>query len=208
VGLRQGSDSTAFVFTGAVPFPGMLLILPICFLGLVPALILWLILRASWKPMEEEVRWFLQDSNQFPLLARNVQQGTLGYSPSGSLPCTSCGASLAGQARFCQVCGTPPPVPEPKRRPSCTACGAPLGEDSRFCQACGAPVPLPEPEAVDAGPDQVCCTQCGTQVPASSLYCHKCGAAIVREGAEEAPQQAAASPGSEEQPQEAGGGCP
>ena len=168
VGLRQRNGTTAFVFTGAVPFPGMLLFLPLALLGMLPGLIIWLVLRSSWKPIEEEVRWFLQDSGQFPLPAPNVWQGTPGYSPSGSLPCASCGAPAA--------------LPEPERQPLCTACRAPLGEDSRFCQKCGAPVPLPEPKPLpSASPslqEGTYCTRCGTLAPQSSLFCHKCGAEV------------------------------
>ena len=178
VGVKLKSKpprETSFVFAHMAPSP---ILEWLCGGWLVQ-----LVLRRDLKRMEEEVRSFIESAPEFkgtrPAVgvARSSTQD--GLQPAS---CTSCGAPLAGQARFCQTCGTPLPVPEPERRPSCAACGFVLGENARFCQACGTPVPVPEPERLSAASplleEGTHCTRCGTLAPQSSLFCHKCGAGV------------------------------
>ena len=177
VKLQRKPRETSFVFIHMAPSPflewlggGM------WFVGL------WL--RPEWKRMEAEVRSFIESAPEFggtrPAVGVARPLTLDGLQPAF---CTSCGAPLADNALFCHVCGTPAPVPEPKRRPSCSACGAALGENARFCQKCGAPVPIPEPEPLPSASPPLQegnhCTRCGTLVAESSLFCHKCGAGVV-----------------------------
>ena len=63
VRLRQDSTTTSFVFTGMSPGT-MARVLPVLFIG-IGALIILLILRSSWKAMEEEVSAFIESSPDF-----------------------------------------------------------------------------------------------------------------------------------------------
>jgi class 3 adenylate cyclase len=47
--------------------------------------------------------------------------------------CPACGATIRGDARFCQDCGTALPA-------SCPRCGAEVAAGARFCAACGQPL--------------------------------------------------------------------
>jgi hypothetical protein len=63
VRLQQDSNTTSFVFTAMSP--GTLArVLPVLFLG-IGALIILLVLRSSWKEMEEEITAFIENSADF-----------------------------------------------------------------------------------------------------------------------------------------------
>ena len=55
VNLEQRSDTTRFVFVPMMPTP-ILVVVPLLF---------WLVLRASWKALEEEVRSFIEGAPEF-----------------------------------------------------------------------------------------------------------------------------------------------
>ena len=63
VRLRQNSNTTSFVFTGFSPAT-MVRVLHAVFIGL-GALIVLLVIRPSWKSMEEEIRAFIDNSAYF-----------------------------------------------------------------------------------------------------------------------------------------------
>lgn len=68
------------------------------------------------------------------------------------MKCPGCGAEIAKDSKFCNVCGTV--IPEqatdvvPDGYVKCTACGNAVKSDMRFCTKCGAPMtkqPTPTP---------------------------------------------------------------
>jgi len=204
VGLRQEPGTTEFIVTGCGSSPvggiitGVGLVTIVLFwkyLGILDVALLavvgtaaaagldWILFGAGRKALESEVVVFVENAADLwaPRSPSRPSPGAVLPSALVSVQpafCTSCGAALAGQARFYHACGTPASSAGPDRQPSCTVCGGLLGENARFCKACGAPVSVAESEAVHAGPDQLYCQQCRTEVPQSNLFCHKCGAEV------------------------------
>lgn len=74
--------------------------------------------------------------------------------------CTSCGASVPDQARFCNRCGHAVQAP-PSAAVVCLDCGSSLPPGSMICAACGA--------------RHRHCTQCGRPVLEAALGCPGCG---------------------------------
>lgn len=73
--------------------------------------------------------------------------------PKQGWRCPQCGAAQKDDSRFCAICGTPKPQPQPVMQPQppvqapsedwiCPTCGAIQSEDSRFCSVCGKPKPV------------------------------------------------------------------
>jgi ribosomal protein L40E len=63
-----------------------------------------------------------------------------------SLVCSSCGAQLQPQHKFCPTCGAPvPPPPAPTTVPEnqkfCVSCGAKIPASAKFCGTCGTKQP-------------------------------------------------------------------
>jgi len=179
VGLRRREDISVLVFTGTVPFPGMLALFPLALLGLVPYFAVFLILRSNWKPLEEEVREFTESAPEF----RGAWPATDIALPTriGSVTCASCGTPLAENAQFCQTCGAAALVPKPEETPAqagqvyCSECGAAITASGRFCHGCGAAVAtLKGEDAQAAAPadsltpeapaGQGCCAFCGLEL--------------------------------------------
>ena len=74
--------------------------------------------------------------------------------------CTNCGASVPGQAKFCNQCGRAVEAPA-SASPACLACGVPLPPGSMVCGACGA--------------KHQYCTGCGKPALEAALGCAGCG---------------------------------
>jgi ribosomal protein L40E len=163
VRLKHEKGTTSIHFVANVP-PGIGRLLST---GLVPYLVAWLILRAEWNVMEAEVRSFIENAPEFCGTSPPTDASSL--APAQARPqlvtCTSCGASVAENARYCRSCGTPVPVPDLEPLPSASP---PLQEGSH-------------------------CTRCGTLLPQSSLYCHKCGSEVASATTNDAQTAADAS---------------
>lgn len=138
----------------------------------------------------KEVKDFMRTAPEFSDASPAAAGSRLSTAQVGLplMSCASCRAPLAGQARFCQVCGTPVSAGEPTPQGACPACGAPAANESRFCQSCGAAIPgavsTPEPPILpsSAMEQKVSCPRCGIELPRTSLYCHGCGASVTSTG--------------------------
>jgi Zn-dependent protease with chaperone function len=73
--------------------------------------------------------------------------------------CTNCGATIVGEARFCNQCGQKVQTPASPRL--CLSCAAPLAQGAETCAACGARHRF--------------CTGCGRLLAATALGCPDCG---------------------------------
>ncbi|MBQ8288779.1 MAG: zinc ribbon domain-containing protein [Clostridia bacterium] len=106
--------------------------------------------------------------------------------------CSSCGATLSGEQKFCHVCGSQYTPPTPKNL--CKTCGAELLTQAVFCARCGtsvyatesapAPAPVPNPEPASAStptpepspvPNSI---SVPAPAPAPARICASCGATL------------------------------
>ena len=97
--------------------------------------------------------------------------------------CPNCSAELAGDSKFCNVCGT-----EISRTQYddggkvCRNCGAPLEDDQKFCVNCGMPAELEEPAAgssEEKGSSPRVCANCGSRIDEDAKFCTECGTSVV-----------------------------
>lgn len=97
--------------------------------------------------------------------------------------CPNCSAELAGDSKFCNVCGT-----EIIRTQYddggkvCRNCGAPLEDDQKFCVNCGMPAESEEPAAgssEEKGSSPRVCANCGSRIDEDAKFCTECGTSVV-----------------------------
>lgn len=117
----------------------------------------------------------------------------------GILICEKCGAEIAGDAVYCNSCGTAvkrqqSPVPESSDTVKCRTCGNTVNKNAAFCTFCGTstvqqtaaapapavtPAPAPTSAAVPtADVNKATCPICGAPVDKGMSFCVFCGAAI------------------------------
>jgi uncharacterized OB-fold protein len=65
-------------------------------------------------------------------MSANAVLGAPGPATAAADRCAKCGASVAGDARFCPQCGTA------RAKPGCPGCGAAIAPNTKFCAQCGA----------------------------------------------------------------------
>ena len=76
-----------------------------------------------------------------------------------SVKCSSCGAAMSANAKFCPECGAKAAVPNSAK---CVACGATITAGAKFCPECG------KPQAVS-------CKKCGAPISGNAKFCPECG---------------------------------
>jgi membrane protease subunit (stomatin/prohibitin family) len=82
--------------------------------------------------------------------------------PGQTISCPDCSNEIAGDSRFCPVCGHQLVVLS-----QCHECGKNLSPNARFCSRCGT--------ATEDKVKAVFCGECGTENMAGATYCNHCG---------------------------------
>lgn len=103
---------------------------------------------------EESLSGFVASIKAAEQNIKNYQ--TQVYAIKGVKRCTKCGAEVAANVAFCNVCGEKLEIPEYAN--ICKNCGAPLENGAKFCMTCGTatvpaqptPVPTPAPQPAPA----------------------------------------------------------
>ncbi len=78
--------------------------------------------------------------------------------------CTTCGAKIPEEAKFCLECGTKVEVEEQWNRLTCPVCGASV-PNGKFCLECGAKL-------------ETVCKNCGAKLVPGAKFCLECGTKV------------------------------
>lgn len=102
----------------------------------------------------------------------------------GVLTCPVCGADVANQSAFCNLCGAkmpdkhPAPV-IPENSVQCGSCGAYVAADCKFCTACGSLMTPAEPAPAEApAAEGKVCPSCGKTLSPGAIFCTGCGTQV------------------------------
>ena len=77
---------------------------------------------------------------------------------SPKMKCSSCGAGMPVDAKFCHECGTS----TAPQKESCVKCGKPIDKGAKFCPECGSP-------------QEAACANCGAALLPGAKFCPECG---------------------------------
>lgn len=101
----------------------------------------------------------------------------------GMIQCPNCGAQIAENSMFCNVCGTK--IERNTISPAgkiCKNCGATLEQGQRFCIKCGTEVKSENVselvEEVSEPLVEKCCPNCGYAMSAEQIFCVNCGTKV------------------------------
>jgi rRNA maturation endonuclease Nob1 len=84
------------------------------------------------------------------------------------MQCSSCGAQIEENKKFCTECGT-----KIEQEVNCPECSTKLPPNTKFCTSCGAKV-----DEVSKVDEEIKCPKCSKSLPVNSKFCTDCGIKI------------------------------